>query len=213
MERERFLGRVGAALQAAQLDEIGSPVTLPPIRFEDPVSTFVAEATAVNAEVVRAVGATEALAAIARVFNGERSFISWDGIGEMIPGWGEHVAEHGWQRVNATVGDRRSEDLDRIGAVAIGVTGADCGIAASGSVVLAHGPGRPRAASLLVDTHIVVLPVDRIVASLHDALQLVSWDRTSNIAVVTGPSRTGDIESVLTLGVHGPRHLHIVIVE
>ena len=39
------------------------------------------------------------------------------------------------------------------------------------------------------------------------------WDGTSKIAVVTGPSRTGDIESVLTLGVHGPRHLHIIVIE
>jgi L-lactate dehydrogenase complex protein LldG len=44
-------------------------------------------------------------------------------------------------------------------------------------------------------------------------MELVDLEKTSNIVAITGPSRTGDIDSVLTLGVHGPRHLHIVIVD
>jgi L-lactate dehydrogenase complex protein LldG len=105
------------------------------------------------------------------------------------------------------------QDHARVGEVRVGVTSADFGIAASGSVVLCHGPGRPRAASLLVESHIVLLRADRIVASLGDAMERVSWAHTSNISVITGPSRTGDIESVLTLGVHGPRHVHIFVIE
>ena len=213
MQRERFLSRVGGALRAAQLPELGRPVASPSIGFDDLVTKFVEEAAAVDAGVVRVTGIGDALAAVVRIMDRERSFIAWDGLEDILPGWEDCVSRHGWQRVAATVSERRHEDLDRIGAVAVGVTGADCGIAASGSVLLMHGPGRPRAASLLVDTHIVILPSEHIVASLQDAMQMISWERTSNVAVITGPSRTGDIDSVLTLGVHGPRHLHIVVVE
>ena len=58
----------------------------------------------------------------------------------------------------------------------------------------------------------MLLPVDRIVHSLNEALARVDWAESSNVVAITGPSRTGDIESILTLGVHGPRHLHIVLI-
>ena len=59
----------------------------------------------------------------------------------------------------------------------------------------------------------MLISAELIVPSLHDAMQRVAGDDTSNTVIITGPSRTGDIESVLTLGVHGPRHVHIVVVE
>jgi L-lactate dehydrogenase complex protein LldG len=63
-----------------------------------------------------------------------------------------------------------------------------------------------------VESHIVLLPESRIVSSLAEAMERTGWDETSNIAVITGPSRTADIESQLTLGVHGPRYLHIILI-
>ncbi|MDX2466231.1 MAG: lactate utilization protein, partial [Acidimicrobiia bacterium] len=125
------------------------------------------------------------------------------------------IDEAGYTKVDATVSHvptERMVDNARVGNVAVGITGADWGIAASGSVVLCHGPGRARTASLLVEHHVVLLPTARLVASLHDVMSRVGWEDSSNIAVVTGPSRTGDIESILTIGVHGPRHVHVILI-
>jgi L-lactate dehydrogenase complex protein LldG len=215
VERDVFLARVTAALRGAELPTVDGPGRAPTISYEDPLGRFVAEATAVAADVVRVSsdGVFDAIAAVL-VAADVTQFIAWDGLGEVVSGWDEWVVRAGYERVDAAVrAEHRREDLARVGSVKIGITSADVGIAASGSVVLAHGRGRPRSASLLVETHIVLLPAKRIVSSLGKALGVVSCDGTSNIAVITGPSRTGDIESVLTLGVHGPRHLHIIVIE
>jgi L-lactate dehydrogenase complex protein LldG len=217
VEREQFLSRVRAALRGAELPDALEPGAAPEISFADPVAAFVAEAGAVDADVARVTSNT-VVAAVQELFGrlATSRFIAWDGLDAIALGWDEWIAAAGLERVDANVrsgsGDRR-EDNARVGGFRVGVTSADYGIAASGSVVLCHGPGRPRAASLLVESHIVLLPAGRIVSSLGDVMERVTWSHTSNISVITGPSRTGDIESVLTLGVHGPRHVHIFVIE
>jgi len=83
----------------------------------------------------------------------------------------------------------------------------------SGSVVLRHGPGRPRLASLAPEVHIAVLRAEQLHRSLAHFLHAEpgSVGATANLQVITGPSRTADIEQRLNLGVHGPRHLHVVL--
>lgn len=211
MKREQFLGRVSSALRGAKLPDVGGPAQAPEIVFANPVERFTAQAKAVAADVIRVADASGALAAVEAVLGEQRDFIAWDGLEEVVAGWSNWVDSPSRNRVDARVRDR-TLDHARIGAVSVGVTSADVAIAASGSVVLTHGRGRPRSASLLVEDHIVLLPADRVVHSLSEALQRVGWEDNSNIAVITGPSRTGDIESILTLGVHGPRHLHIVLI-
>ncbi|MDJ0954386.1 MAG: LUD domain-containing protein [Acidimicrobiia bacterium] len=218
MEREQFLGRVQAALRGAVLPEIDGPERPPQVTFADPVHRFVETAAAVDAQVTRADSAPEAVAAALRLVDAtaagqdDRGYVAWEELDSLVPGLFDRLAAGGWKRIDATVGtDSRYEDHGRIGAASLGVTTADVAIAATGSVVLAHGPGRPRSASLLVAHHLVLLPVERIVSSLHEAMARVEWD-TSNVVAITGPSRTGDIESILTLGVHGPRHLSIVLI-
>ncbi len=217
MKREDFLNRVSSALRSAELPDVSGPVRAPEISFTDPVTTFVAEAAAVNADVAR-VARPDLFQAIERVFEsvGATSYVAWDELDLVAPGWDQSARDAGMERVDASVGTdplERKKDHSRVGAVRVGVTSADCGVAASGSVVLCHGPGRPRSASLLVETHIVLLPAGRIRDSLSEALEEVRSVDSSNIAVITGPSRTGDIESILTLGVHGPRQLHIFVIE
>lgn len=217
MEREKFLGRVAAALRGADLPASIGPDDVPEIRFEDPIAVFEQEAVAVSTEVTRA-RPGEALAAVARVFEtaGESCFIAWEQLDGFLPGVEVSLEGLGFERIDAGVAadpEARKLDHARVGTVAIGITGADFAIAASGSVMLIHGPGRPRSASLLVEHHIVLLPAARIVDSLIEAMSGVTWKHTSNVAIITGPSRTGDIDSVLTLGVHGPRHLHVIVIE
>ena len=101
-----------------------------------------------------------------------------------------------------------------------GVSWAVCGIAETGSVIVHIDPPDARLTTMLPAVHAALLPDTAIVESLEDGL-LVTRDRIlrlqregrpSYLSWVTGPSRTADIERVLTIGVHGPRELHIVLV-
>jgi L-lactate dehydrogenase complex protein LldG len=109
----------------------------------------------------------------------------------------------------------RTERLRGLSRIAVGLTGAVAGIAESGTIAIVSGPGRPRLASLLPPVHVAVLRADRLCPSLPDLLaahpNLV--DAGSNLVLVTGPSRTADIEMTLTRGVHGPGEVHVVLIS
>jgi L-lactate dehydrogenase complex protein LldF len=94
-----------------------------------------------------------------------------------------------------------------------GITGALCAVAETGTLVIPSGKGQLLSASLLSEIHIAVIRSSQIVLSLEEALQRNEVRNASAVALVTGPSRTADIEMTLTIGVHGPRELHIFIVE
>jgi L-lactate dehydrogenase complex protein LldG len=92
------------------------------------------------------------------------------------------------------------------------------GVAETGTLALISGPDNPTTLNFLPETHIVVLPKSAVTGSYEDV-----WDslrqrfgegempRTVNL--ITGPSRTGDIEQTIELGAHGPRRLHIILVD
>jgi L-lactate dehydrogenase complex protein LldG len=97
----------------------------------------------------------------------------------------------------------------------VGITGACCAIAETGTLVTLSGADTPPSVSLLPETHIAVLHANRIVRSMEDAWQLVrdaqgTLPRAVNF--ISGPSRTADIEQTVTLGAHGPYRVHIIIV-
>lgn len=102
----------------------------------------------------------------------------------------------------------------------IGVTGADFVLAETGTLILLSGRGRPRATSLLPDTHIAVFDRSRLVESLAQVgilLEALHEDPTRSMSgaminFITGPSRTADIELTLTRGVHGPKDVHAIFV-
>ena len=102
--------------------------------------------------------------------------------------------------------------------VRVGLTGVDAALAATGSVVLMSGNGRFRATSLLPLIHIAVVKSDQILPNLESwwAHQRKSGlDKTtqsSNVVVISGPSRTADIAMQLVMGMHGPMNLHIVLI-
>ena len=101
-------------------------------------------------------------------------------------------------------------DRESAAGAQLGVTSAVSAIAATGSVVLDSGIARGRLAGLLPEVHLCVVPVDRLVATPSDVLRGLAA-LPSNLVLVSGPSRTGDIEQILTLGVHGPVALHVVL--
>jgi L-lactate dehydrogenase complex protein LldG len=92
-----------------------------------------------------------------------------------------------------------------------GVSRASYALADTGSVVLAASPTEPRAASLLPDVHVTLVSEDAILPGLEELFAAVGANPPSSLAIVTGPSRSADIEQKLTVGVHGPGEVHVVI--
>ena len=93
--------------------------------------------------------------------------------------------------------------------IAAGLSGALAGIAETGTLAVPSGPGRPLTASLLPEIHLAILRVRDIYANLSQVLNLEDLKAASSIALISGPSRTGDIEMTLSIGVHGPREVHV----
>jgi len=99
---------------------------------------------------------------------------------------------------------------------AVAVTQAFAAIAETGTLMLPSVPVRPTTLNLLADTAIVVLRASNLVGAYEEA-----WDKLRaemggmprNVMLVTGPSRSADIEQTLELGAHGPRNLHVVLIE
>ena len=92
-----------------------------------------------------------------------------------------------------------------------GVSTALYGLADTGSVVLAASPEEPRARSLLPAVHVTLLREDRILPGLDELFAALGADLPSALAIVTGPSRSADIEQKLVIGVHGPGEVHVVL--
>ncbi len=99
----------------------------------------------------------------------------------------------------------------------VGVSSMFAAVAETGSLIALSGPDHPSTLNFLPETHIVILPVDRVTGSYEDV-----WDRLRRhqadgslprtVNMITGPSLSGDIEQTLLHGAHGPRRLHIVLV-
>ncbi len=92
-----------------------------------------------------------------------------------------------------------------------GVSRAAYGLADTGSVVLVSGPDEPRARSLLPPVHVSLLRESDVLPGLADLFRELGSELPSALAIVTGPSRSADIEQMLTIGVHGPGEVHVVL--
>ncbi|MBS3751332.1 MAG: LUD domain-containing protein [Anaerolineales bacterium] len=93
--------------------------------------------------------------------------------------------------------------------IKIGLTGAQAGIAETGTLLLTSGKDRPATASLLPPLHLAVLDAKDIHRTLSSALGDPAVTKTSTINLISGPSRTADIEMTLDIGVHGPREVFV----
>jgi len=142
--------------------------------------------------------------------------LSWDEAELGCPGLGEALRRAGIELVPGLVpnDERHHQALRALAELEVGVSGAVAGLADTGSIVVASGPGRSRVASLLPPVHVAVLPVSRLYPTLHEWLAgggAAMVAREANVVIITGPSRTSDIEMQLTLGMHGPKELHVVL--
>jgi L-lactate dehydrogenase complex protein LldF len=164
------------------------------------VDQFISELVAVGGQTFR-VGAAELSTRLIELFRGRvlHTVLTWDPID------GVDLASIR----DAGVTLVRSIDP----AAEAGLTGCTAAIAETGTLVLAGGLGRPLSASLLPETHVAVVHAKQIVYSLEEALRGRQVAAAATTVLITGPSRTADIEMTLTIGVHGPRELIVYVVE
>jgi L-lactate utilization protein LutC len=102
------------------------------------------------------------------------------------------------------------------GRADIGLSTAAWAIAETGTLILEGGPGKGRTVTLLPPTHVAVVPVDRMLRTVPEAIEKYSGGGAdglpANVCFHTGPSRSGDIEMSLFVGMHGPGDVHVVLV-
>ncbi|MBI4339575.1 MAG: lactate utilization protein [Chloroflexi bacterium] len=120
----------------------------------------------------------------------------------------------------ASSGASREQLRVTVAQADLGVTGVDYAVAETGSVVLAARPGVSRRAPLLPPVHVAIVEPHQVYESLDDlfalrrmALLEREGDMGSYLSLISGPSRTADIEQTLVVGVHGPVEVRMVIVE
>jgi L-lactate dehydrogenase complex protein LldG len=124
--------------------------------------------------------------------------------------WPE-FADLDWAQAGLIVEARPTVGDDRLG-----ITGVFCAIAETGTLVVLSGADTPTATTLLPDTHIAIVSANRIVDTMEDAFAMIRQERGSvprAINMISGPSRTGDIEQTIVLGAHGPFRVHILVVD
>jgi L-lactate dehydrogenase complex protein LldG len=210
--REEILGNIRRVLKDRAADPVqDNRAQVVPARGQiphvDQIALFIKEAERVNATTAR-VGDLAAVPEAIATFLAANNLPSEvrtgrDELMRAIP-WSDHSA--------ITVNKGVAQPTDQAS-----VTSAFAGVAETGSLALISGPDSPTSLNYLPDNHIVVLQVGQIVGSYEEVWQRLrekmseDWPRAVNW--ITGPSRTADIEQELLLGAHGPRRLHVVLVD
>ena len=218
MEREAFLKNVRVAIQNPDLPAGPAEAPgglVPDLPETDLIERFLERVEAVDAIAHRAADDGDAIHIISGLLEDYEAaeYLTWDadqlpvaGLLDGLPG------KQASSSVATDPSDRLSHQAGYMNA-RVGITGAIAGLAESGSIVLDSGPGRPRMASLIPLVHIALLRSTDISPSLSHwvATNPTAAADTANLFVITGPSRTADIEQILNLGVHGPKHLHVIL--
>jgi L-lactate dehydrogenase complex protein LldG len=213
--RQLIMESVRTALKTALLP--GSTPERPTnttLRPSGGIEDFIAEVESLSGQVIRVPSSAEAAQAVGRLFNerGWEGALAWewaeigcDGLANILKEAGVSVVHNGLPA-----------DLS---ASPVGLTGAEAAIADTGTLVLRTGPGRSSLASLLPPTHVALLDASRVLPDMRGYFESLSESSgaaahvrsVSNLVFISGPSRTADIEKTLTLGVHGPRELIVVV--
>jgi L-lactate dehydrogenase complex protein LldG len=114
-----------------------------------------------------------------------------------------------WLAADMTVACRAPQVSD-----AVGITGVFCALAETGSLMLLPDAHNRASVSLLPETHIAILPHSRIVPDMEAAFDLMRQEMGQlprSTQIISGPSRTGDIEQTIVLGAHGPYRVHVLL--
>lgn len=209
--RAAVLDRIRAALgrkPGQQPPPLPSPLfTARNLTTPERVELFVQQFEKLNGKPVRVRSRSEAAAAVRDLMNGQTAvasnapYLSECGITDLAG------VQHGFTS--------RDDLRAACTTAAFGITGASYALADTGTFVMLAGHEEARLISLLPPVHVGVIPASSILASLDELFMRVPKpaDLTSSMVLITGPSRTADIEQILVRGVHGPGEIYAVIVE
>jgi len=221
-DKAQVLGQIRVALQTAQLPAARATV---PGRFvvregdrAALIDNFRRELEPIGGLSYLAHNDEEAIDIILNLLRplDNKELLMWDESEIPVRGIGEALRASGYTRDQIEMpldGAQRKTKLMELANASAGITGAMAGMADTGSLALVSSASHPRLASLLPPTHIAVLSTAKLfpnLASFFVAHPDIMRD-ASNFVLVTGPSRTADIELTLQRGVHGPKFLHVVL--
>jgi L-lactate dehydrogenase complex protein LldG len=182
----------------------------------DPAARFCAELTAAGGKSYRVAdigAAREQVLAIVREKGARKVLVGGGAVVESLQ-LPDHFRALGIEAT--TVADiDEGEAAGIFFAADLSVTGADYLIAETGSVVYLSRGAEPRSASLLPPVHVVVATTNQLLPDLFDLFERLPPTTAALpacVSIITGPSKTGDIELKLVTGVHGPGELHVVLV-
>lgn len=224
--RDEFLTRIKNSLRHSVLPEAAPdhPGSFMGYTFQTNASTttlvdsFTQELAALSGHVHRPGNVAEAIPIVLDILSQHKAdrIIAWDEPQLELPGFAAALEEARISIENSTLPANEAERQERLAqleGVRVGITGAQAGLADTGAVAVISGPGRGRLASLLPPVHVALLPIRKIYPALPAYLAANPSAATegSNLAFIVGPSRSGDIEMTLSMGVHGPGEVHVVI--
>ncbi|HTS27590.1 MAG TPA: lactate utilization protein [Bryobacteraceae bacterium] len=207
MSRDHILHRVRTAIGRSA----GQPAAeVPPVRLHIPVVDLEARISSMLARV-------EALAGKACRSADPRAYVAEAIAGKTaVASNSPYLAECGITSlpgVRSGVTDRA--ELRALCATSdVGISSADYALADTGTLVMISSPQEARMISLLPPAHIAVVPRERILTGLDELFSILPDPaaQTSSMVLITGPSRTADIEQILVRGVHGPGQITVVVV-
>jgi L-lactate dehydrogenase complex protein LldG len=224
-EFQKLLTDVKTALEhgaAAQPHPIAEAAVVFPMtqvaRRAELGSKFVRELQAVGGQVVEVGSAAEAIEKIVELALriGARSAVSAEALTAGLADIDGELQKQGIEVIGTgpVAKDAFAQMRARIARADLGITEADYAIAATGTLAAIADATRPRLVSLLPPTSVIVLHIDRIVPDLAALMRTIGPERVSDnpMVLITGPSRTADIEKRIVLGVHGPKDLYVVLI-
>jgi L-lactate dehydrogenase complex protein LldG len=123
-------------------------------------------------------------------------------------------AEHKIVRTLPVADVERAAMRSRVASADLGIAEADFAIASTGTLAVVSTDSRPSSLTLLPPASLVIVQIDRMMATLAEVLAAMGPQGVAahRLTLITGPSRTADIEKRIVLGVHGPKSLHVVVV-
>ena len=182
--------------------------------IEDPQARFIEELEALGGHARRVTSREEACEYVLELARERETelLVRWDveelealGVDGVLSDAGIEVAV--WREL--------ADFKEVAGKADIGLSTAAWAIAETGTLVLEGGPGMGRSVTLLPPTYVAVVPVGRILRTVPEAIEKYAADAgglPANVCFHTGPSRSGDIEMALFVGMHGPGDVHVILV-